>query len=294
MEREGGDAPGNKEMRNSVRTETRISRQCLRMLGVMVAAGLGHSTAAEEPVASVNNEVARMVEKSVDLRPLFRGYGLDTRAQGARGTCSVFAVTSAVELAAARKQGRAERLSVEFLNWAANKAADRYVDGGFFSELWTGYTTWGICPEDDMPYAARFHPSAKPSEQALRHARERQELGLQLHWIKPWDVKTGLTEREFSDIQQTLQRQWPVCGGFRRPIRERWQDGVLQMAPPEGVHDGHSVLLVGFRDDPAWPGGGVFLIRNSGGGPREAAISYEFVRTYMNDAVWIDEGPVNQ
>ena len=50
------------------------------------------------------------------------------------------------------------------------------------------------------------------------------------------------------------------------------------------------MLLVGYRDDPARPGGGVFLAWNSGKGLRDAAMSYQYVRRYMNDAVWIDGG----
>lgn len=54
----------------------------------------------------------------VDLRPLFDRWDLPPRAQGDRNTCSVFAVTGAIEFALAEKQGRGTRLSVEFLNWA--------------------------------------------------------------------------------------------------------------------------------------------------------------------------------
>ena len=60
------------------------------------------------------------------------------------------------------------------------------------------------------------------------------------------------------------------------------------MCPRNAVRDGHSVLLVGFRDDPAQPGGGVFLIRNTAGKSRDGLMTYEYVRTYMNDAVWVD------
>lgn len=48
-----------------------------------------------------------------------------------------------------------------------------------------------------------------------------------------------------------------------------------EMRPPEGVLDGHSLVLVGYRDGPAQPGSGVFLIRNSGKGNHTAAMSYE-------------------
>ena len=62
------------------------------------------------------------------------------------------------------------------------------------------------------------------------------------------------------------------------------------MCPRDAVCDGHSVLLVGYRDDRTQPGGGVFLIRNSGGPSRDGMLSYEYVKAYMNDAIWIDDG----
>jgi C1A family cysteine protease len=61
------------------------------------------------------------------------------------------------------------------------------------------------------------------------------------------------------------------------------------MCPPEDVFDGHSVLLVGYKDDATQPGG-VFIIHNSGGGSREGYLPYEYVRAYMNDAAWIGRG----
>ena len=59
------------------------------------------------------------------------------------------------------------------------------------------------------------------------------------------------------------------------------------MASRQNVRDGHSVLLVGFCDKPTQPGGGVFLVQNTSKGPRHGAMSYEYVRAYMNDAAWI-------
>ena len=233
--------------------------------------------------------------ESVDLRPGFYRWGLPPRAQGGRPTCSVFVVTGAIEYSLADKQHQGTRLSVEFLNWASNRAIRKRVDGGFFSDLWKGFEAYGICNEDDMPYVAIFDPSQQPSSAAREHARQIQEAGLRLHWIKKWNPHKGLTEGQFLAVKKTLRR-WPVCGGFLWPKKAEWTDGVLEMAPRQGVRDGHSVLLVGFRDDPDQPGGGVFLVRNSSKGPRDGAsrsadqrsMSYEYVRAYMNDALWID------
>ena len=48
------------------------------------------------------------------------------------------------------------------------------------------------------------------------------------------------------------------------------------------------MILYGFRDDSSQPGGGLFLIRNSSKGPRHGAMTYQYVRAYMNDAVWVE------
>jgi hypothetical protein len=227
--------------------------------------------------------------KSADLRPLFDKLGLKARAQGNRGTCSVFAIVGALEFALASQQGKGASLSVEFLNWAAHQAVNRRVDGGFFWQLWKGYETYGICAEEDLPYQSKFDPDLQPPAAALERARPLQSLGLKLRWIKEWDVKTGLTDAQMDDIKRTLAGGFPVCGGLRWPKREKWENGVLQVCPPEDVFDGHSILLVGYKDDATQPGG-VFIIRNSGGGSREGYLPYEYVRAYMNDAAWIGRG----
>src|SRR5262245_20052750 len=68
---------------------------------------------------------------STDLRPLFDKWGLQRSVQGDRPTCSALTVLGALEFAIAKRQGHTPRLSVEFLNWAANKACGNTNDGGF-------------------------------------------------------------------------------------------------------------------------------------------------------------------
>ena len=229
-------------------------------------------------------------EQAVNLRPLFQEWGFDTRVQGDRGTCSVFAMTAAIEYAVATKQQRATRLSVDFLNWAANQTANESIDGGTFLKLWQGYAAHGICPEAEMPYSDNYDPARKPDKKAIAEAKSFHALGLRIHWIKEWDSSQGASDEQLAKIKRTLERRWPVCGGFLWPKNERglWKKQVLQMCPRSEVMDGHSVLLVGFRDDKTQPGGGVFLIRNSSGRRRDSMLSYKYIRTYMNDAVWID------
>jgi hypothetical protein len=257
------------------------------LLFALLAYAVGGKVATGETLPDQRSRSAPLA--STDLRPDFQHWGLTPRRQGARGTCSVFAVTGALEYAIAAHQQRGERLSVEFLNWAAHMAVHRTQDGGFFSEIWKGYEAYGLCPEADLPYQAHFDPDLQPSEAVLQQARTRRIPGLALHWIKEWDVHTGLTGEQLERIKATLRAKWPVCGGLRWPKKPVWQQDVLQWCPPEAVFDGHSVLIVGYRDDAHQPGGGLFLIRNSGGDGSDGFLSYAYVQDYMNDAAWIGE-----
>jgi hypothetical protein len=110
---------------------------------------------------------------------------------------------------------------------------------------------------------------------------------LELTWIKEWNPHTGLTGHQLIAINAAIAGRWPVLGGFRWPKTATWRDAVLNMCKPEEVFDGHSVLIVGYKNDVSQPGGGVFLIRNSGGDGSDGYLPYAYVTDYMNDAAWI-------
>ena len=225
---------------------------------------------------------------SVDLRPKFAALGLQTRVQGNRGTCSVFAMTAAIEYATAGRSDIKPPLSVEYLNWASNAATQDNEDGSYFSDLWTGFSQYGICAESAMPYQDQFSAATKPAPEAMIMARSMNRLGLQFHWIKEWNPHHGLSADQLLEVKRTLQKQYPVCGGFLWPKKQVWKDEVLQICPRSDVRDGHSILIVGYRDDPSQPGGGLFLIRNTSGDSRDGYLTYEYLREYMNDAAWIE------
>jgi hypothetical protein len=256
-----------------------------------------HSSAcrAEKPPAAVKEAEAtppkatekKPAPKSVDLRPTLDKFELEPRVQGGRNTCSVFAVTAAVEFAYAKKHKQGLRLSVEFLNWAANQPDHSDDDGGNFDQIWKGFEAHGICPEVDMPYRDKYDPSLKPSDEAVAHAKEMLSEGLKLHWIKEWDDSKGVSEKQLDRIKRTLARGRPVSGGFLWPKSGHWTDNLLKVVPRDKVIDGHSVLLVGYRDDEKQPGGGAFLFRNTAGSARDSEMTYEYALAYMNDAIWI-------
>lgn len=224
-----------------------------RLLAGGLSALLACCTAAPPPAA-------------VDLRPQFAAFGLQPRAQGNRPTCSVFTVTAAYEFALGVATGSGQRLSVEYLNWAANAATGRTDDGDFFHCILAGAARFGVCPEAAMPYAPAFAPEARPNADALiAGGRMLATTGerLLVRWIRPWQPG-GLTEAQFDDVRRTLARGWPVAAGAN-----------------------HSRLLVGYRDDAAQPGGGCCLTLDSGSGSY-AEVDYAFVRTQLNDAFAIE------
>lgn len=261
---------------------------CLSCLAIALARTLCAQPAPHDSLRTNPEPVHVAIPSRVDLRPVLAGFGLAPRLQGARPTCSVFTVAGALEFAVAKRQGKTPRLSVEFLNWASNKACGDSQDGGFFSDLWKGFEAYGIPAETEMVYEIKFEPAREPSAAALADARTRLSLGLQVHWIKRWDVKTGLTPAALVAIKQTLANGWPVCSGLRWPKQERWVEEVLQLCPAADVRDGHSVLLVGYRDNSTQPGGGVFLFRNTSHDGRDGAMPYAYAQEFMNDAVWVD------
>lgn len=268
-----------------------------RLLGrlalMLTCVGVDFSRAADSSDATLAITTNQsLLPAAVDLRPKFEAWQLSPRRQGARPTCSVFTYIGALEFAAASQTHHGELFSVDFLNWAANQTRQNRRDGGFFSDFERGFARFGVCREDLMPYTSKFEPARKPEAAAQMDAQQKLDLGLRAHWIKRWNPTTGLSDAELVRLKKTLAAGWPVCGGFRWPQRERWQAGVLQMCPPDQVFDGHSLLLVGYRDG-AKPDEGVLLFRNSDGPSRDGQMPYEYARAYMNDALWIQPEPAS-
>lgn len=223
-----------------------------------------------------------------DLRPRWAELGLTPKSQHPRGTCSVFATTGLLEFELASAHGPGPRLSEEFVNWASHTASGRDSDGSFFSDAIDGLQLYGACVEQLLPYAAEFDAKLQPSAEASSDAATRRDVTS--YWIKLWDVHTGMTETMLARIRQSLDQGHPVALGMRWPNEESYDEHhVLALPPADKVFDGHSVVLVAYREDAKLPGGGAFCFRNSSGPKWQDAghawLSYGYVAAYGNDAV---------
>lgn len=204
---------------------------------------------------------------SVDLRARLMELRLTPRAQGARGTCSIFTTCAAIEFAMAKQRGEPLRLSPEFVNWAAGQASGPPSDGNFFHNALAGFEKYGVCADSSMPYQATFDPKRAPSPDALaeaRRIREESREAIAIRWIVPWVAdRFGVNDEQFAEIQRVLAAGYPVAAG-----------------------SGHSRLLVGYRDGTGGTGG-VFLTQDSALN-RFDEVTYEFVRSQVADVFWIE------
>ncbi len=232
----------------------------------------------------------------VNLGPEFQKLHLSPRAEGRRDTCSLFALTAVANFEYAKNAPPPhKRLSEEFLIWAANEATGREGDQAMFYEAVHGLNALGICTEDLMPYANVSDAGRKPSAAALADAKQRSERW-KIHWIKRWDVKHPLSDKQLHAIKETLANGHPVACGLRWPKSARgWE--IREVPPPDNVFDGHSIVFTGYQEDAKWNGGGVFFFRNSAG-PRwgdkgYGILSYAYARAYVNDALWLQLGSPN-
>jgi hypothetical protein len=243
----------------------------------------------------------------VDLRPKIRADKLAIRDQGDRGTCTVFATTFLIEYQkAAMKAPGGPNLSEEFLDWAGNKALGTHNDGGFFTEFISGFSEYGISTAKEMPYHATFDPSITPTGAAQRAADKMFPVKYPFTIVKVWDNTTGMTSAELRNALGILRSGRPVATGiwWQTNFATVTVDGVPLLKdyprsantgsnPP--MFDGHSIDLVGFREAKSFPGGGYFIFRNSFG-PSFGSngygfVSFQYLRSYANDAIAISRQP---
>ena len=247
----------------------------------------------------------------VDLRPQIRTRGLHIRNQGNRGTCTVFATTFLIEYQKAGTSGQRPglALSEEYLNWAANKVNGQpYFDGGFFTKMIAGYNVWVISMAKEMPYHQTYNPSKpyRPRKAAISSARSMFPTPYPFVILKVWDDTKGMNATELRSVIATLRSGRPVATGIWwlsnfstvkhhgiPLIKDYPRSANVGSNPP--MFDGHSIDLVGFRQAKDFPGGGYFIFRNSfgkdWGDHGYGFVSFQFMRTYANDAIAIAPQP---
>lgn len=203
------------------------------------------------------------------------------RNQRSRGTCVAHACAGVREYLEGNTKSN---LSEQFLYWACK---DR--------DKWPGEGTWiniamdvlkdtGVCVEMIWPYnpdkIAGNEGQGPPPENAAADAAEHRIKGsekLQPRWV--------------DTLKEQLANGMPVA--FSVPVYRYWLtepaklDGNIRvpLSSDPGI-GGHAMIMVGYQDDVAVPGGGYFMVRNSWGegwasesdlAPGYARVPYKYI-----------------
>lgn len=235
---------------------------------------------------------------TVDLRPEITAMGLPVKAQGGRGTCSVFACTFLIEYMTCREQKLKQLdFSEEYLNAVTNLAGFNNTagDGDFFHAIVEGYRQFGIVSETEMPYQQAFDPTLKPSDELLETGKEARILtGFTTIAAKPSSASPrGLDETQLAAVLEQLDHGTPVAIGFHGSDTTTTVKFGSIVALDDMTDDtsgafAHSVPLVGYVASPKLAGGGgYFIYRDSGGAAAGdkgyGYMTFDYVRQFVYD-----------
>jgi len=245
-----------------------------------------------------------MLEAKVDLRKRFNELGLWIKNQGARPSCAVFAVVSALEFQTAEVNGRAERFSEEYLLWATRRSLRRPApmtevsqmeiegqepgDEGFsLTEVVTALRAYGIVPRERVPNRFSGGVIEDPPEELIAEARSIHRVSV--HPLPGRDRATLI-----ANVVHALNAGLPVPAGVRWPIEYNWRTGYLdrQRVYP---NRGHAITLVGYSSPTGRIEDAVFTFKNSWGVrwgiDGYGTATYEFLRNNLLSAIVLEVHP---
>ena len=244
------------------------------------AAALAAQRAKQRAAAPNLTEVDRLFKKfgtaveiqpEVNLRPRFTAHDLNVKNQGRRPSCAVFAIVSTLEYQNAILTGHHEKFSEEYLLWAVRKslkrthrflpsaAGDNSVDAdeGFsLNEVTAALRTYGIPPEDRMPYdfSQGDQQNPEPPARLIEMARKHQRVSVVN--LPGFDTVTRI-----NNLIQALNAGIPIAIGIPWPDLN---NTYLRNQTPTG-YSGHAITLVGYTSTTGKIEDVVFVFKNSWG-----------------------------
>ena len=238
----------------------------------------------------------------VDLRSEFSRLDIGVRNQGRRPSCAVFSVLGALEYQNAKKSGRAEAFSEEYLIWATHKVLGRYdqtrgqrgaetnldVDTGFrLVEVAQALRSYGVPLRSEMPYTVTgdFMKSSGPTPELIEKAKDRSKVA-----FSPMPGRDGKTR--IQNIVHALNESTPVIIGVAWPTARTIAKSptLSKQSPRQGY--AHAVTLVGYKCPTGKIEEATFIFRNSWG--RSWGVGgygfarYEYLEKHLFEALALD------
>jgi hypothetical protein len=215
------------------------------------------------------------------------------RDQGRRGTCVAHGCTALREYL----MGSAD-MSEQFLYWKCKELDDYHGEGTYLSIGFKAMYEAGQCREQTWPYNPNpvdgNEGQGPPPEGAVQEA-------LNYRISKIYQIVRGMGAQADADVyKQFLAADKPLPVPIAVPLFEsffnqstRRTGRVVMPLPGDDISGGHAMCIVGYKDDPAVPGGGFFIVRNSWGegwaykneyGAGHALIPYKYMEEYCWEA----------
>ena len=224
--------------------------------------------------------------KAADLRPKFGEFDLPVCKQDGPW-CWDFTMLGVLEYEAAAELGQKCPLSPGYLAWAAQETDTQGTGGSNFGRANRGLENYGIVPliMGGIPPSEGTVP--QPEQKLVNLGKVFGEIDF--HWIRFWS-REPLSADQMKAIKTDIASGHPVAVGMQWPNRTTFvPDTTMMRVPPKRqIFDGHCVILVGYQDDAATPGGGSFLFRNSWGSDWAdsgyARMPYALLGFCINDA----------
>ncbi len=254
----------------------------------------------DRALASLRGQGPEIAEE-VDLRHLFFDFGLYARDQSFRPSCSIFAISTALEYALA-VAGQSEQLSEEYLIWATLQYLERHPeplnrpgadtgepgDIGFSLSSVVHAAQWfGVASQEEMPNTRgdRISDIVPPPPDLIDRSKARRSIRAA--------AITGRDRSEQIDhIIHLLNHQWPVVIGMDWPSASTMRERPLihGQSPIPGY--AHAVTLVGYISPEQSKEEIVFIFRNSWGinwGIHgHGMVSREYLLEHLKSAMVLD------
>jgi hypothetical protein len=215
------------------------------------------------------------------------------RNQQDRGTCVAFASAAFLEFQLTESSGAAsKRHSEQFVYWGCKQDDGlATMEGTFVSTARAVLTTRGACLNKTWKYNPHLVPNNESQGPPPAAAEDEAE---EFTWTKAKAVAAKNVDR----LREKLDAQRPVVLSVKTfpswDFGTTAETGDITMPFPGEVSDGgHAICLVGYLLDPAAPGGGRLIFRNSWGKTwatnSQAAAGYgtlpfEYVKKYALEA----------
>jgi len=235
----------------------------------------------------------------VNMQPRFDQLGIGAKSQGARPSCAIFAMVSALEYQSAPPEGGAPEYSEEYLIWATLKVLGKIglavpkddkssIDIGFaLTEVAEAVRAYGIALSGELPYHFTLTDPhvIEPAPDVIERAKKRTPAsGFYITGREP--------AAQIANIVQVLDAGVPVVAGIKWPEQKAYGDNAILDVQPGLEQSGHAVLFVGYRTKTGKLEDMEFLFKNSYGekwGERGYGLAtYHYLLKNLQDALFLD------